>query len=166
MIHCDGPPKKFSPALVGSRCIVGAGATMHGATLEDESKVGDRATVLDFAIIRKHGVLAPGSLLLSGKEIKSGELWSGVPAKFQRRLTETEVAAIASEAANLSELATAHAAETDKSWQQQYADREDFYETVLREDYYRKRLSKEEYAERSGDIDGHSFPGRVLDSDG
>jgi carbonic anhydrase/acetyltransferase-like protein (isoleucine patch superfamily) len=142
MIHCDGPPRD-SPAVIGNRVVVGAGVTIHGATLEDECMIGDNSTVLDNAIVRKHSVLAPGSLLGGGKEIKTGELWAGIPARFERKLSDTEIQRISDKAREGVELASVHAVADAKTWQEILQEREDYYETVLRSPYYRQRLSQE-----------------------
>jgi carbonic anhydrase/acetyltransferase-like protein (isoleucine patch superfamily) len=142
MIHADGPPRE-SPAVIGNKVVIGAGATIHGAILEDESFVGDNATVLDLAVIRKNGMLAPGALLAGGKEIKSGELWAGVPAKFERKLTSAEIDRMVAKAQEAAELADVHRADSAKTWQELYDEREDYYERVNRESYYRQRLTKE-----------------------
>lgn len=142
MIHCDGAPRP-SPVTIGNRVIIGNGATVHGATLEDECVVGDRATVLDLAVIRKHGVLAPGSLLASGKEIKTGELWAGCPAKFQRTLSLAEVESIADMAAEGVEVAAAHAKDDKKSYMDLYEERDEYYQIIHRADYYQPRLTPE-----------------------
>lgn len=142
MIHCDGPPRP-SPVTIGNRVIIGNGATVHGATLEDECVVGDRSTVLDLAVIRRHGVLAPGSLLAGGKEIRAGELWAGCPAKFQRSLTLAEIENIADLAAEGVEFAAMHAKDTKKDFEDLFEEREEYYQVVDRADYYHKRLTPE-----------------------
>ena len=52
------------------------------------------ATVLDGAVIRKHGFLGAGAVLTPGKEMGEGEMWLGSPAKFARRLSDAEIEAL------------------------------------------------------------------------
>lgn len=163
MIHADGPPRE-SPAVIGNKVVIGAGATIHGAILEDESFVADNATVLDLAVIRKNGMLAPGALLAGGKEIKTGELWAGVPAKFERKLTSAEIDRMIAKSKEAADLADVHRADSAKTGQELFDEREDYYERINRESYYRQRLTKEEFAARMGEVEGHAVPGRVLDS--
>lgn len=163
MIHCDGPPRP-SPVTIGNRVIIGNGATVHGAILEDECVVGDRATVLDLAIIRKHGVLAPGSLLAGGKEIKTGELWAGCPAKFQRTLSLAEVESIAVMAAEGVEVAALHTKDDKLNYLDLYNERDEYYQISNRAEYYHQRLTPAEMAHLAGDVEGHQAPGRVLNS--
>ena len=77
---------------IGDEVTVGHSALLHACTLEDRSFVGMGSTILDEAVIETDGMLAAGSLLTGGKRIKSGELWSGSPAKFWRYLTPEEIA--------------------------------------------------------------------------
>lgn len=142
MIHCDGAPRP-SPVTIGNRVLIGSGAIVHGAILEDECVVGDRATVLDLAVIRRHGVLAPGSLLGGGKEIRAGELWAGCPAKFQRSLTLAEIENIADMAAEGVEVAAVHAKDTKKTYDELYDERDEYYQVVNRAEYYHRRATPE-----------------------
>jgi carbonic anhydrase/acetyltransferase-like protein (isoleucine patch superfamily) len=143
MIHCDGPPKE-SPVTIGSRVTVGPNATIHGATIEDEVVIGGRSTILDFAVIRRHGALAPGSLLSSGKEIKTGELWAGVPAKFVRHLSPAEIEHIPVIASEGVEYASLHSKDVAKTHVELLEERDEYYQEVGREAYYYKqRLSPE-----------------------
>lgn len=47
--------------------------------------------VLDGAVISKNAILGASSLLKEGDVIPPGELWSGSPAQFQRKLSEEEI---------------------------------------------------------------------------
>ena len=118
MVHCSGGGvMDISPTVIGNRVVIGAHATVHGATLQDESRVGDRATVLDGAVISKHSAVAAGSLVPNGKVIPSGQLWAGVPAKYVRDLTAAEIADFAVSALKMSEWAAVHQHECSKTWQ-------------------------------------------------
>jgi carbonic anhydrase/acetyltransferase-like protein (isoleucine patch superfamily) len=89
----DGPytrPGGF-PTIVGADCTIGHAVVLHACTIEDAVLVGMHATVLDGAIIRKHGFLAAGAVLAPGKEIGERELWVGNPARLARTLSDREV---------------------------------------------------------------------------
>jgi hypothetical protein len=62
-------------------------------------------------------MVAPGSLVLEKTVIPTGQLWSGVPAKFLRNLTEEEQKTITLNAENIFELAKVHEEETSKEFQ-------------------------------------------------
>jgi uncharacterized protein YaiL (DUF2058 family) len=55
------------------------------------------------------------SLVLEHQTVKSGQLWSGVPAKFERNLTAEEIQSFAALASKNVELAQKHMAEHDRS---------------------------------------------------
>ena len=52
------------------------------------------ATVLDGAIIHENTFIGAGSLVAPGKELESGYLWLGSPARKVRTLTDDEIASI------------------------------------------------------------------------
>ncbi|ODP33239.1 gamma carbonic anhydrase family protein [Pandoraea sp. ISTKB] len=81
------------PCIVGDGCTVGHAAVLHSCTLEDYAFVGFGARVLDGCRIATNGVLAAGAVLTPGKQIGSGELWAGNPARLLRTLTPAESAA-------------------------------------------------------------------------
>ncbi len=68
MVHCSGGHGNGEkPTVIGDRVVVGAGAILHGCTIETESFVGAGAQILDGAVVQKHAALAPGSLLAMNK---------------------------------------------------------------------------------------------------
>ncbi len=53
-------------------------------------------------------MIAAGSLVTPGKEVPSGQLWGGRPAKFMRDLTQKEKDFLPVSAAKYAELASTH----------------------------------------------------------
>jgi carbonic anhydrase/acetyltransferase-like protein (isoleucine patch superfamily) len=49
------------------------------------------ATIMDEAIIENYGYVAAGALVTPGKIVRSYELWAGLPAKFIRKITDSEI---------------------------------------------------------------------------
>lgn len=89
----DGPfnsPGGF-PCLIGADVTVGHGAIIHACTIEDAVLIGMGATVLDGAVVKKHGFVGAGALVAPGKVVGAGELWLGNPARCVRRLSEREI---------------------------------------------------------------------------
>ena len=78
------------PTLIGDDVSVGHAAIVHACTLESRAFVAMGATVLDGAVIEEGGLLAAGALLPPGKRIGRNELWSGVPAKRVRVMSDEE----------------------------------------------------------------------------
>jgi gamma-carbonic anhydrase len=136
MIHSSG-----QIASIGNRVMIGSGANIHGCTLDDECKVGHMATVLDKATVQKHAIVADGSVVTPGTVVKTRELWSGNPAKFERELTSTEISQLAYEVADSVELSVAHAEECAKDWQQIESEEEIRDEEAQRNPFYYQRIS-------------------------
>lgn len=79
------------PLTIGADVTVGHGAILHACTVEDACLIGMGATVLDGALIKKHGYVGAGALVAPGKVVGSGEMWLGNPARCVRRLSEREI---------------------------------------------------------------------------
>jgi carbonic anhydrase/acetyltransferase-like protein (isoleucine patch superfamily) len=62
---------------------------VHGATLGEESLVGNGATVLDGARIGPRAMVGAGALVTPGLEIPEGMLALGTPAKVKGPLAGT-----------------------------------------------------------------------------
>lgn len=92
----DGPHAKLGgfATVIGADCTIGHKAIVHACRIEDACLVGMGSTVLDGAVIRKHGFLGAGALLAPGKVVGEGEMWLGAPAKFARRLSDAEIEAL------------------------------------------------------------------------
>ena len=86
--------------IVGNDVTVGHRVTLHGCTVEDLCLIGMGALGLDGAVIRSHVLLGAGSLVSEGKELESGYLWLGRPAKRIRELTDEEMKLFAHSARN------------------------------------------------------------------
>lgn len=69
------------PVLIGSDCIIGHGAVVHGATLENNVLIGIHATVLNGARIGEYSIIAAGALITEGMQIPPYSLVMGVPGK-------------------------------------------------------------------------------------
>jgi carbonic anhydrase/acetyltransferase-like protein (isoleucine patch superfamily) len=69
---------------------VGHAALIHACKIHDGAFVGMQACVMDGAIVGHQAMVAAGALVTPGKEIPSGQLWAGRPAKFMRNLTDDD----------------------------------------------------------------------------
>jgi carbonic anhydrase/acetyltransferase-like protein (isoleucine patch superfamily) len=81
-----------APLIIGNHVTVGHSVILHGCTIEDECLVGMGCIIMDKAVIKKHVLLAAGSLVPEGKVLESGYLYVGRPAKKVRALTAEEIA--------------------------------------------------------------------------
>ncbi|MGB7405981.1 MAG: gamma carbonic anhydrase family protein [Pacificimonas sp.] len=100
--------RKTHGTFIGTDCLVGHMAMIHGCTLEDHSFVGLGAIVMDACVIETDAMLAAGAMLTPGKRIPSGELWAGRPAKFFSKMTPEQIAKNRAGAAGYVELAQQH----------------------------------------------------------
>lgn len=88
------------PTSIGNDVTIGHNAMVHACTIHDRVLIGIQSTVLDGAIIHPDVILAAGSLVPPGKELESGYLYMGSPAKKSRKLTDEEIESIKQNAAN------------------------------------------------------------------
>jgi gamma-carbonic anhydrase len=96
------------PTIIGARVTVGHGAIIHACTIEDDTMIGIGAIVLDGAVVERGAVVAAGAVVSPGKRVKSGEMWAGCPAKFQRAVKTAETEFIARNAKNYCETAATY----------------------------------------------------------
>ena len=83
-------PKGF-PVIIGEDVTVGHSVTLHGCTIRDRVLVGMGAIILDGAVINSDIMIGSGALVSPGKELESGYLYLGSPAKQARPLTQDEI---------------------------------------------------------------------------
>lgn len=132
LIHVakHNPQHQPIPTIIGSNVTIGHGATIHAATIEDNVLIGMGATIMDGAKVCTGAGVAAGSLVCPGTTVPSGEIWAGAPAKFLRKLEETEAMFIRAAADDYSALAALHAEENGKTFDEVELDkarREDRY---------------------------------------
>jgi carbonic anhydrase/acetyltransferase-like protein (isoleucine patch superfamily) len=103
---------EFSPGgfalSIGDDVTVGHNVTLHACTVEDMCLIGMGSTILDGAVIRSRVMVGAGSLVTPGKELESGYLYLGSPAKQVRPLTERELAYLPFSAGHYVELKNRH----------------------------------------------------------
>lgn len=87
VVHCD----VHNPCTIGSMVSVGHNAVVHGCTIGNKTLVGMGAILLNGCKIGDNCIIGAGSLVTEGKEIPSGSLALGSPAKVVRKLTEEEI---------------------------------------------------------------------------
>lgn len=91
----DGPYLPGGAALsIGNNVTVGHRVTLHGCSIKNNCLIGMGATVMDGAIIQPLTILGANTLVTANKELESGYLWLGAPAKRVRPLTQEEIDSI------------------------------------------------------------------------
>jgi carbonic anhydrase/acetyltransferase-like protein (isoleucine patch superfamily) len=142
VIHCAGIKNDF-PTIIENNVQIGAGSIIHGCTLESDTFIGDGAQVMDGAKVSKFSIVAPGAIVTPGKTIPSKQYWSGVPAAFEREVTDEELEGLSTELKETLALATLHAQENAKSFQTIEEEDYNYEQKNNRADYYYKQMTPE-----------------------
>lgn len=79
------------PVNIGHDVILGHAAIVHGATVDDHTLIGMRASVLNNARIGKFCIIGAHSLIPPGKSIPDYSMVMGAPGKVVREVTEEEI---------------------------------------------------------------------------
>lgn len=77
--------------VIGNDVVIGHSAIVHGAKIGSHVLIGMGATVLDGAVVGDCSIVAAHALVLGRTKIGPYELWGGVPAKFIKKLSDTDV---------------------------------------------------------------------------
>jgi carbonic anhydrase/acetyltransferase-like protein (isoleucine patch superfamily) len=83
------------PTIIGADVTIGHAAVIHACRIEDLCLIGMHATVLDGAVVKKHGFVGAGAVVSPGKVVGEGELWLGNPARCVRKLSDREIEQLA-----------------------------------------------------------------------
>ena len=79
------------PLTIGCDVTIGHNATLHGCTIGDRVLVGMGAIIMDGATVENDVVIAAGALITPGKQLRSGYLYAGSPAREVRPLSDQEM---------------------------------------------------------------------------
>lgn len=96
------------PTIIGDEVTIGHNCIIHGCTIKNNSLIGMGSIILNGAIIGENTIIGAGSLVTQNKEIPSGVLCMGSPAKVIRNLTEEEIASLKESAKHYVEMAEMH----------------------------------------------------------
>lgn len=84
VFHCD--PGK--PTVVGSDCVIGHGAVIHGCSIGNNSLVGIRATVLNGAKVGDFCIIGAHALVTENMEIPDRSMVLGSPGKVVKTISD------------------------------------------------------------------------------
>jgi carbonic anhydrase/acetyltransferase-like protein (isoleucine patch superfamily) len=79
-----------SPVVVGDWVTVGHRAVLHGCTIENNCLIGMGAVLLNNVRVGEGSIIGAGALVPEKTVIPPCSLYLGVPARFQRQLTESD----------------------------------------------------------------------------
>jgi carbonic anhydrase/acetyltransferase-like protein (isoleucine patch superfamily) len=97
----DGPYAPGGRALIiGSDVTIGHRVMLHACTIGNACLIGMGAILLDNVVTEDFVMVGAGSLVPPGRELKTGGLYVGSPAKRVRDLTEQEIAFLTYSAAH------------------------------------------------------------------
>ena len=96
------------PTIIGKNVTIGHKSIIHGCEIGDYTLIGMGSIVLDGAKVGEFTLLGAGSLVPPGKEIPSGVLAMGSPAKVIRELSEEEKENLTKSAIKYVKLANNH----------------------------------------------------------
>ena len=82
--------RRLYPVIVGDWVTIGHNATVHGCVLEDAVLVGMGATILNDSRIGEGSIIAAGAVVPEHTIVPPNTLWAGVPAKLRRELGEAD----------------------------------------------------------------------------
>ena len=96
------------PTLVGTDCVIGHRAIVHGAVLEDGVLIGMGAIVLNGARIGRGSIIGAGAVVTEGMQVPPGSRVVGIPGKVVRTLSDEQQARILDNAERYVRLAAHH----------------------------------------------------------
>ena len=102
------------PAVIGDWVTIGHRAVIHGCTIEDHCLVGMGAIILNRARVGEGSIVAAGALVLEDMVIPPESLYLGAPARFRRKLGESDRAFIDAHASHYLEYKEAYLAQASK----------------------------------------------------
>lgn len=99
------------PLTIGNDVTVGHNVCLHGCTIGNEVLIGIGSIILDGVNIPDQVMIAAGCLVPPGKQLESGYLYVGNPAKQARPLKDSEKAFFKYSAQNYKKLKDEYVAE-------------------------------------------------------
>ena len=81
-------PDPGEPCIIGKQVTIGHGVLLHGCTIGDGALIGNRAIVLDGAVI---GANAAGALITPGMQVPDGSVVMGAPGRVVRQVADKDV---------------------------------------------------------------------------
>jgi carbonic anhydrase/acetyltransferase-like protein (isoleucine patch superfamily) len=95
IIHVD----HGMPTEIGADVVIGHGAIVHAATVEDRCLIAIRSAVLSGAVIGEGSIVGAGAVVTEGKIIPPHSLVLGVPGRVVREVSEEQVSKVLEQAA-------------------------------------------------------------------
>ncbi len=84
-IHCTFEKTK---TIIGDKVSIGHHALVHGCTIEENVLIGMGAIIMDNVYIGSNTIIAAGAVVLENTQCESGSIYTGVPAKKVKDISE------------------------------------------------------------------------------
>lgn len=101
------------PLSVGNDVAIAHQVTLHGCTIGNRVLIGLGSIIMDGAIVEDEVVVGANSLVPPGKQLKSGFLYTGSPAREIRPLSDREIEFFRYSSANYVRLKDEHIEELE-----------------------------------------------------
>ena len=98
------------PTIVGAEVTVGHNVLLHGCVIHDRVLIGMGAIVMDGALVEEGAFIGAGALVSPGTVVPARTLWTGLPAKYRRAVTDDEYQEILDSAQHYIEFAAEYKA--------------------------------------------------------
>lgn len=96
---------------IGKYVTIGPGCAIRSSTIEDNVIIGEKCVLGEGSLVESYAILRPGTVVPPGRRIPSGQVWSGVPARYVRAVTNDEAEKIVEAATSMYMLSREHAFE-------------------------------------------------------
>lgn len=79
-----------APTNIGNNVNIAHKAIVHGCTIHDNVLIGMSAIVMDNAVVNEYCIIAAGSIVLENTICESGYIYTGIPAKKIKPISEQQ----------------------------------------------------------------------------
>ena len=79
VVHCT----EFTPAIIGSDCVLGHNVHVEGATIADHCLIASGSVVLNGTVVEEGAVVGAGAVISFGGHVPARRMALGVPAKIR-----------------------------------------------------------------------------------
>ncbi len=80
-----------APLTIGANVTIGHQVMLHGCTIGDNTLIGIKATVLNYAVIGRDCLVGAHALVTERKTFEPGHLITGAPARVARTMAPEQV---------------------------------------------------------------------------
>lgn len=79
VVHCT----EFTPAVIGSECVIGHNVHIEGATIADHCLIASGSVVLNGTVVEEGAVVGAGAVISFNGHVPARRMALGVPARLR-----------------------------------------------------------------------------------